>query len=170
MTLMLRALLAGCLTCLCSAAVLAEEHGAPHRTFAWKAENMHFFDAPRFSNSPVKAMLEEALVEALTARGLTFVESAEGADLELSYVAALENQATVEEIAVFRASHPDIAALEEGPALFEQGVLFAKLAARGSGAIYWQSTYRGLAVLDMPDEERRRRLDELMEEFLVGLP
>ena len=88
----------------------------------------------------------------------------------MSYIAALENEATPEEVAAFRASHPDIAALDMGPAKFEHGMVFVKLVDRGTGEKVWQSTQRRLVALDMPEEERKQRLHEIIRDLLSTYP
>ena len=57
-----------------------------------------------------------------------------GADLVLSYIAVLENEASEEEVAAFWAENPDILVPSEHPHKFERGMLFVKLAERTSNA------------------------------------
>ena len=149
----------------------AEETGSTAgKTFAWKSQNMHFYDAARFEDDTVKVQLEDAMVEGLEARGLRFVVSLESADLELSYVAVLENEATPAEVVAFLQANPDIAKLADEEHRFEEGMLYAKLVNRQGRGKVWDNTYRGLVALDMPGTPREERLHELMAEFLSTLP
>ena len=149
----------------------AEETGAAAReTFAWKSQNMHFYDAARFGDDTVKEQLENAMVEGLEARGLRLVASLESADLEFSYVAALANAASPEEVAAFWQANPDIADLVDEAHRFEEGMLYAKLVDRRTRATAWENTYRGLVALDMPGAPRKERMQELMAEFLSTYP
>ena len=140
------------------------------KSFAWVGQNMHFYDASRFGETPIREMLENGIVAGLEERGLRFVASLESADMELSYVAVLGNKATDEEITAFRQAHPDIAGLAEDPEEFEQGLLFAKLVDRRTREKVWENTYRGLVALDMPQAQRTERLNELIENFVSTYP
>jgi len=145
----------------------AEETGsAPGKTFAWESQNMHFYDASRFGDDTIKEQLETAIVAGLKQRGLRFVSSVESAELELSYVVVLENEATQEEVAAFRQANPNIVGPAEDMQKFEEGMLYAKLVNKGSGEKVWDNTYRGMTALDMPGAPRRERMDELITEFL----
>ena len=155
------------LTAVCAVPLTyADGHGGA-RTFSWVSQNVHFYDAARFTNAPIREQLEAALIAAFEARGLKFVDSIEDADLGLSYVAVLQNAASDEEIASFRSAHPDIASLPNDPQQFESGMLFAKLVERHTRVKIWDNTYRGLVALDMPEAPRKQRMDELIT-FLLS--
>jgi len=143
-----------------------ETSSSADKTFAWENQNMHFYDAARFGDDTVKQQLETAIVAGLEERGLRFVSSIESADLELSYVAVLEDAATPEEVAVFWQANPDIAGMADEAHRFEEGMLYAKLVNRLSREKAWDNTYRGLVALDMPGAPREERMEELMAEFL----
>ncbi len=145
----------------------ADEHlSAGTKTFAWAVQNVHFYDAPRFGRAPIKEMLEKEIVEELEKRNLRLVTSVEAADLELSYIAVLENEATHEEMEAFHQRNPDIAALHMDSEKFEQGVLFAKLVDRRTGQKVWESTQRGLVALSMPEVQRTKRLSEIIRDLV----
>lgn len=139
------------------------------KTFALVATNVHFYDATRFENAPIKDQLEAALIAGLESKGLKYVDSGATADLELSYIAVLENAATDAEIATFRAAHPHIASLPNNPQQFEGGMVFAKLAYRDSRVKIWDNTYHGLVALDMPAEPRKVRMQEMIDSLLSTL-
>lgn len=145
----------------------AEEMGSgAGKTFAWESQNMHFYDAARFGDDTIKLQLEDAIVEGLEEKGLRFVDSIESADLELSYVAVLENVATAEEVAAFWQANPDIAGMFDETHRFEEGMLYAKLVHRETRGKTWENTYRGVVALDMPQAARRERLLESVTKFL----
>ena len=148
-------------------ACVGEEHlPATGKTFAWVSQNVHFYDAARFANAPIKEQLENAIVVGLEARGLRFVASLDSADLGLSYIVVLENEATPKEIATFREAHPHIAALPNDPEKFEGGMLFAKLVNRQTRVKLWDNTYRGIVAFDMPAAPRRERMSEMVTSLL----
>ncbi|MGR9091338.1 MAG: hypothetical protein ACU85U_12235 [Gammaproteobacteria bacterium] len=153
---------------LCAQNSIAEER-APGKTFAWLERNVHFYDAARFTNAPIKEQLEAALIAGLESKGLKFVDSFDSADLELSYIAVLENAATATEIATFRTAHPDIVSLPDNPKQFEGGMLFVKLVDRDTRVKVWDNTYRGIIALDMPEEPRKVRMNELIESLISTL-
>ncbi len=133
----------------------AQETGSTAaKTFAWVGQNMHFYDASRFGQTPIREMLENGIVAGLQDRGMRFVASLESADMELSYVAVLGNEASNEEIAAFRQANPEIAQLADDPKKFEQGMLYAKLVDRRTRDKVWDNTLRELIALDMPEASR----------------
>jgi len=149
------------------ACVAEDVTSKPRHTFAWKTENMHFYDAPRFREAGIKEALETRLVEKLQNRGLDFVATVEDADFALSYVAVLENYASADEKAGFLAAHKVLAEREDAPTEFEHGILYVKLADRRTGAKVWDSTVHRLVALDMPDDLREQRLGEILDELLA---
>lgn len=149
-----------------SAALSAQEPatGQSGKTFAWQRTSTFFYDAPRFEGEPVQEQLEAAMVGAMQARGYRLVDSVKQADLELSYVAVLQNASSTSDIASFREAHPSIAGLEDGPSKFEGGVLYTKLVDHGSKTKIWENRYQGLVALDMPQAQRAIRTNEIIEE------
>jgi hypothetical protein len=143
-----------------------EPGGATAATFAWETQNMHFYDAARFTDDSVRKQLEDTIVAEFESRGLKFVDSAESADFLLSYVAVLENAASAAEVVAFWNANPDVAKDANRPDEIEEGMLYAKLIERGSRTKVWENTYRGLVVLDMAEETRAERLPKLVHEFL----
>lgn len=153
---------------LCAQSSFADER-ASGKTFGWLERNVHFYDAARFTNAPIKEQFEAALIAGLESRGLKFIDSADSADLELSYIVVLENAATATEITTFRTAHPDIASLPDNPQQFEGGMIFAKLVDRDTRVKVWDNTYRGMVALDMPEEPRKLRMQELIETLIATL-
>jgi len=151
---------------------LAQQTSTPAQTFAWSSTGVHFYDAPRLyvEGGSVQALLEAALVSKLEEYNLRFVTSTAEADLELSYVAALEKDATPAEIAAFHQSEPVMAALDKNSTEFEHGMVFVKLADQRTGQKLWSNTVRGLVALDMSKEERKRRVVEVVDTIMSTYP
>lgn len=159
------------LACVLACTSGAQESATtPGKTFAWESQNMHFYDSARFGDDTIKAQLEDALIAGLEAKGLRFVPSIESADLELSYVAVLENAATAQEVAAFFQANPEIAGDAGAADRFEEGMLYAKLVDRRSRAKAWENTYRGFVALDIPEAPRKERFEELTVEFFADYP
>ncbi len=151
---------------ICNISIAEEQLRATGKTFAWVQQNVHFYDAARFPDWNVKQNLESGIIAAFEAKGLKFVDSIEGADLGLSYIAVLENAATPTEIAEFREIHPHIAALPNDPQKFEGGMLFAKLVDQDTRVKVWDNTFRGMVALDMPEAPRQERMQEMITTLL----
>ena len=158
---------------VCSITVFAQQSPTSGQTFTWSPRGKHFYDAPRLQGASVQALLETALVEALEKRNLRLSPPDVQADLELSYVAALEGDATADQIAAFWRSDPAIAVLDARSTEstgFEHGTLFVKLVDRRTRQKVWSNTVRGLVPLDIPEQERKQRVTEVVEAVMSTYP
>jgi len=143
-------------------------------TFTWSPTGVIFYDAPRFRDSDVKAMLERGIIDELTNKGYLFSEPADKVDFYLSYLMILEEKLSDDEISKIATEYPQIKPSEINTNNFEYGSFVISAATADERVKLWENSINIIVNLKMPDSERKVRINEgaitVLESFPVITP
>ena len=143
-------------------------------TFTWSPTGIIFYDAPRFRDSDVKAMLERGIIDELTNKGYLFSETADKVDFYLSYTLILEEKLSDDEISKITTQYPQIKPSEINTNNFEYGSFLISAATAAERVKLWENSIDQITNLKMSDSERKVRITEgaikVLESFPVITP
>jgi hypothetical protein len=141
-------------------------------TFAWARNLQQNGHDQSPGNTPMDALLQEAIVTTLQGKGYRYsAEPGEG-DLIITYHIALDApDAGREQAGTYTAElQPSLNISSPDPGKYEKGILIIEVTERATGLIAWRSALQGFANLELSDTERRQRVGLMVDRMLSGVP
>ena len=149
---------------------VAQAEGVPAGAkISWLAGGQYFYDAPRFRHIDIRKTVNDAIEEVLTAKGFQFEADPAAGDYLVGYTLVLEDllDDAAREVVFLR--DPSLGALGLEDRNFENGVVAAKILEARTRRVLWSRSVRGFAVLDLPEDVRKRRVLEAAEAVFESL-
>jgi hypothetical protein len=139
-------------------------------TFAWLPEAVKFYEDKRLQNAPVKSLIENEIVNNITAKEMIFVESVNGARYAIAYTAALES--SLDDTAIIRRFGllPGNTQVPENDSNVEKGSLIIYVFDNKTNEIVWRSAAQIGVHFDMAKEERKLRVERILAEMFRTFP
>ncbi len=136
-------------------------------TFAWLTEATHFYDDERLNKTSIKKLIESEIEKNLQAKGVTLVESVNGARYAIAYTAALES--SLDDAAIIRrfGMLPGHSQIPEGDSDVEKGSLIIYVFDNKSNDVVWRSAAQVGVRFDTSDEDRKRRVQLIVAEMFL---
>ncbi len=142
----------------------------PGASFAWLTRAKQFYDAPRFEGSSTETMLEDAIVDVLTAKGFKYTPSPSQSEFLVGYTVVLGDTLSDAEINAMYEVDPELKSVKSDSKSYEHGTLVIKVFDSEAQRSIWSGSLKGYASLELPDEMRKRRLRAIVEEVLASFP
>jgi hypothetical protein len=139
-------------------------------TFSWSPTGVVFYDAPRFKDSDIRSMLENAIIDELKNKGYIFSEAGNMVDFYISYVVILEDKLSDDEIAKITMEYPEINPSEINTKNFEYGGFIISASTVAERVKLWENSTNSIVNLKMSDSERKDRLKEGAIRVLESFP
>jgi len=139
-------------------------------TFSWTAAPAALINVPETGGVPVNTLLEEAIATALQHKGYRYSGAAGQGDLVVSYAITLNDAAAEQQLAEKYGLQSDLNYQSPDPDKFEKGTLVIDVIERRSGLTAWRSSLQGFAYLQISAEERRQRIQAMVQRMLAGMP
>ena len=110
-------------------------------------------------------MIDSAIVEKFKTYGIQVLEGS-NSKYELNYTLILEEEASQLEIEELLNQEPELRASEED-LIVEQGKFIISIRDRHSRMAIWKNSVEGIASLEMADDARQKRIDNLIEQVFM---
>jgi len=140
-------------------------------TFSW-AQDMQVVSAdPRLGDAQLQTFMREAISTVMAAKGYQPAAAGESGDLQVGYIITLDNARTDSGIAdAYGGVQASINVPNPDPALYEKGTLVIDIIDADTGLTAWRSALQGFASFKISEEQRRQRINEMVQRMLSGLP
>ena len=140
-------------------------------TFSW-AQGMQVVSAdPRMGDARLQALMREAISTVMAAKGYQPAAAGGPGDLQVGYIITLDNARTDSGIAdAYGGVQASINVPNPDPALYEKGTLVIDIIDTDTGLTAWRSALQGFASFKISEEQRRQRINEMVQRMLSGLP
>ena len=138
-------------------------------TIAWLPDAVMFYKDERMKNSKIRKLLEQEIEKNVKARGLTMVESVNGARYAVAYTAALESALDDTDIIRRFGLLPGNTQIPEGDANVEKGTLIVYIFDNSNNEVVWRSAAQVGVHFDMPMEQRKQRIQRILAEMFMTL-
>lgn len=134
-------------------------------TIAWLPEAVRFYQDERMQNAPVKALIEQEIVNNLIAKELIYVDSVNGARFSIAYTAALES--SLDDDAIIRRFGllPGNSQVPKDDSNVEKGSLIIYVFENNTSDIVWRSAAQVSVKFDTPMEQRKQRVERVLAEM-----
>ncbi len=127
-------------------------------------------DDPRMDNLQLQELLRAAINNTMTEKGYQAAAAGVQGDLLVGYIITLNDARTDEEIADSYGVQASINVPTPDPARYEKGTLVIDILDSSTGLMAWRSALQGFASFQISDEQRRHRINEMVQRMLSGLP
>jgi hypothetical protein len=139
-------------------------------TFSWLPDAVRFYEDDRLQDTPIKSLIEDEIVKNLRARNMVFVESTNGAKYTIAYTAALES--SLDDNAIIRRFGllPGNSQVPTNDANVEKGTVIIYVFDNRSDEVIWRSAAQVSVKFDMPAEQRKERVENVVAEIFKTFP
>jgi hypothetical protein len=137
-------------------------------TIAWLPEATRFYDDERLNKAPIKKLIESEIEKNLKAKGMTLVESVNGARYAIAYTAALES--SLDDTAIIRrfGMSPGHSQIPKDDVDVEKGSLIIYVFDNKGNDVVWRSAAQIGVRFDTSDEERAKRVQLIVAEMFLA--
>ncbi len=135
-------------------------------TLYWRSELVYLYGDEREAPAGVRPFLQAAIQDHLEAGGYRFVPDGTAAEYGLVAVVVLGSGLTAEDVLSRFRLTPSFKASRE----YQEGTIVVALYDYDSERILWRGAVQGNVDLELPPEERQRRVREAVSRLLAKLP
>jgi hypothetical protein len=140
-------------------------------TFSWAANVPVSTDTNGIDNTQLQDLLRAAINNTMTEKGYRPASAGTQGDLQVGYVLTLkDNDRTAMDIADSYGVHASITVPTPDPTRYEKGTLIIDILDSSTGLMAWRSALQGFASFQISEEQRRQRINEMVQRMLSGLP
>ncbi|MBT8113706.1 MAG: hypothetical protein KJO47_08515 [Gammaproteobacteria bacterium] len=137
-------------------------------TISWGRK--YFFDAPRFKDDNIREQLDAAIEEKFKTYGIKLTEGNSSSKYVLNYTLVLEESASQQEIEELYIQEPELTDSSDGEINIEQGEFLISIRNRDTRMAIWRNNIEGLAILEVPDEIRQKRVKTIIDQAFMTFP
>ena len=139
-------------------------------TFAWLPEAVHYYADERIKDAPLKSQIEQEIIAELKAKKMNFVDSANGARYTIAYTAALASSLDDGAIIQRYGLLPGNTRVPVNDANVEKGSLIIYVFNNKTDEIIWRSAAQAGVRFDIPAEERKQRIADVVTQLFQSFP
>lgn len=140
-------------------------------TFSWAAATQVPTGDPRMDDVQLQKLLRAAISNAMTEKGYQATAAGAPADLLVGYSITLNDDArTDKDIVDNYGVQASINVSSPDPALYEKGTLVIDIIDSRTGLMAWRSALQGFTDSRISEQERRQRINLMVQRMLAGLP
>jgi len=141
------------------------------RTYSW-AQGMQVVSAdPGLGDARLQTDMKTAISKTMTEKGYQPAAAGVPGDLQVGYIITLNGvPAEKEATDAYGGVQASINVPNPDPARYEKGTLVIDIVDAHSGRTAWRSALQGFASFQISEEQRRQRINEMVQRMLSGLP
>lgn len=152
--------------------VLKENYlmSASRNVVGWKPGGLHVVPDDKFNVNDMTLAIESAIKEILLEKGYRFDDTATNPHLQVSYLAALEEEVSDEEIIRRFGIMPGFNRQSPDASRFQKGTIVIDIMDVEMGKSVWRGAVQGFAALERSQDEREKRVKSIFEELMLQFP
>jgi hypothetical protein len=152
--------------------VLKENYlmSASRNVVGWKPGGLHVEPGDKFNVNDMTLAIESAIKEILLEKGYRFDDTANNPHLQVSYLAALEEEVSDEEIVRRFGIMPGFNRQSPDASRFQKGTIVIDIMDVEMGKSVWRGAVQGFAALEKSQDERKKRVKSIFQELMLQFP
>ena len=144
--------------------------GFEGNSYSWHKNATQYYSNPKIGDPTLQGMLQDAISNALIAKGYTFNKNSWETDMFVGYVAALESSLSSEEIAEIYGVNPGLPELSNDLNKYEKGTLIIHVFDTKLGQLLWRGALQAEVQFDSEPNLRWERVQNAVNTLLKNFP
>ena len=144
--------------------------GFEGNSYSWHKNATQYYSNPKIGDPTLQGMLQDAISNALIAKGYTFNKNSWETDMFVGYVAALESSLSSEEIAEIYGVNPGLPELSNDLNKYEKGTLIIHVFDTKLGQLLWRGALQAEVQFDSEPNVRWERVQNAVNTLLKNFP
>ena len=143
---------------------------ASANVFAWKPGGVHVVPGEKFNVDAMRTVISSSIKELMLKKGYRFGDASSNPDLQVSYLAALEEAVSDDEIVRRFGMMPGFNRPNPDTARYQKGTIVIDIMDVETGKSVWRGAVQGFAVIERSQEERQQRVNAIIGELMAQFP
>jgi hypothetical protein len=139
-------------------------------SYSWLEKATQYYSNPKIGDPTLQGMLQDAISNALSAKGYQYNKNSWESDMFIGYVAALESSLSSEKIAEIYGVNPGLPELSGDLNKYEKGTLIIHVFDTKFGQLLWRGALQAEVQFDTEPNARWQRVQNAVNTLLRDFP